>query len=352
MIINPHSFPKILYGELHLHLGGALQPRILWHHIDEVEKDYDLLKDFKNYNDFEAFFRKERNSLEEYLKMHDVVEPIQTMDRLEYFIKRLMRGAFVFENLSYLELRYCPYSRTNAPSEEEKIKQMRAVVLLIDRAIKENTKHYPIVIKQILCMHSRDKYSPEVNRAILDLAIEFKDSGIVSGIDLAGGEKAYDERFDEILGNYKTAFENGVKTTAHIFETKDTPDKCRKLIPYLNRIGHGIQIPLKYHYLLPELKERDICLEICPTTYFKCGTFENYHQLKPIFSLCEEAGVDITLCTDNGGMHMVRLQEEFENLLIHRVVNYKQLDKMRNNAFKHAFGLDDEEKKLFIQPIQ
>ena len=352
-----HTFrySKTPYAELHLHFGGALMPRVLWHQVHEVEHSDELITaGFKNYNEFESFFlKKERKSLEEYLQMHDVVEPIQTMNRLDYFVKRLMRGAFEFENLSYIEIRYCPYSRTVGKDEKEKIKQMRDVVLTMQHAFERYSNGteeecYPIIMKQILCMHSQSKYSPSVNSAIVDLAIEMKELGYVCGVDIAGGEKPYDSRFEEIFQNFKLAREHGLKTTAHIFETEFTPEKFRKLFPYLDRIGHGIQIPLNYPYYLDDLREHGICLEICPTTYFKCGTFENYNQLHSIFKICEHSGVDITIGTDNSGMHGVRLQNEFEHLLIHRVISHEQLDVVRKNAFKHAFGLSESEKKVFL----
>jgi adenosine deaminase len=341
--------PKILFADLHLHLGGAINPRILWHRVIEIERNHDLLDKFKDYEAFESFFTKKKRGLQGYLKMFDVTEPLQnTPERLKYYIKRLMRGVFVFENLSYLELRYCPFSRTRGSSEEERIGQMRGIIELIDETVKEYSKYYPVVIKQILCMHSKkEPYSPNVNSAILDLAIEYKDS-IVCGLDIAGGEKNYDWRFNEIFNNFKRAHENGLKTTAHIFETKDTPAKCAKLLPYLNRIGHGIQIPLKHPYYLDDLKDLGICLEICPTTYIKCGTFGHYIELRPIFESCLKSGVDVTLCTDNSGMHMVRLQDEYERLLIHHVVDFEQLNTMRANAFKHAFGLTQSDKDDFM----
>jgi adenosine deaminase len=358
---------KTLYADLHLHLGGAIQPRILWHHIEEALQTDELSQGsfpgyptgFPGYPEFEAFFKKERKSLEEYLEMFDVVEPIQTLDRLDYFVKRLMRGAYEFENLTYIELRYCPYSRTVGPDERSRIKQMRDVVLTIQGAIEKygtisrsspdsQAEYYPIIIKQILCMHSQSKYSPNVNSAILDLAIEMKGAGYVCGIDIAGGEMPYSKRFDEILANFQRAHQNGLKTTAHMFETDHTPAKYSKLFPYLNRIGHGIKIPMNHHHYLDELSAKNICLEICPTTYIRCGTMRHYNQLYPIFKVCEERGVDITLGTDNSGMHMTRLQSEFENLLIHRVVIHSQLEKIRANAFKHAFGLSEDEKKVFL----
>ena len=58
--------------------------------------------------EFEDFYTRPRNTLDEYLELHTLVESVQTVDTLPYFIYRLIRGAYIFENLAYLELRYTP----------------------------------------------------------------------------------------------------------------------------------------------------------------------------------------------------------------------------------------------------
>ncbi|MEL1245358.1 hypothetical protein AAEO56_13865 [Flavobacterium sp. DGU11] len=351
-------FSKTPYAELHLHFGGSISPRMIWHKVTVDDKSDELKKEFKDFYSFQNFFDQKRNNLDDYLKMHKLVEPLQKLDRLEYFIQRLMRGAYEFENLSYIEIRHCPYGRTNKLKEEkERIAEMRVIVLKMDEYIKKYTgggkNQYPIIIRQILCMHSQPTYSPNVNSAILDLAIEMNKLNIVHGLDIAGGEKNYSDRYDEILNNFKRAKEEKLRTTAHIFETEDTPDRMLELIQYLDRIGHGIQIPLKYPSYLPFLKQNNICLEVCPTTYFKCGTFEDYNDenFKKIFSACEKENVDIVIGTDNSGMHNVRLQTEFENLLLHEVIKYEQLNRFRQNAFEHAFGLTPVEKQIFKDDV-
>ena len=72
---------------------------------------------FENYPAFEQFYTQPRNTLAEYLELHTLVESVQTHEALPYFIYRLIRGAYIFENLAYLELRYTPIfkdTRTSA----------------------------------------------------------------------------------------------------------------------------------------------------------------------------------------------------------------------------------------------
>lgn len=318
-----------LYADLHRHLGGSVVPRILWRYFHRHERD--LADKFPEYPAFEEFYTRKRNSLDEYLELHTLVESVQTAQTLPYFIYRLIRGAYIFENLAYLELRYTPYYRTDEHlNQTERIEQMRLIVEIVGQASKMS--EYPIITSQILCMHSRLPY--EVNKAIVDLALGMRE--YVCAIDIAGGDSHYQTRLEEFAGLYSYAREEGLNTTGHLYETKNG---CYpQLLPYLQRIGHGIQIPLQYPELLPEVARRHQCLEVCPTTYLKTGTLESLSQLKIVFDRCFEAGVDIAICTDNAGLHNVRLPFEYENLLTLDVIDFRQLQACQDAAFRHAFA--------------
>jgi adenosine deaminase len=318
-----------LYAELHRHLGGSVVPRILWRYLER--SDSQLLDRFPNYGQFEDYYTRPRNTLEEYLELHSLVEKVQTADSLPYFIYRLLRGAYVFENLAYLELRYTPYLRTDEQlSQSERIDQMAEIIEIVGKA--SQLVEYPIVTSQILCMHTKLPY--EVNRAIVDLAIN--QSHFVCGIDLAGSDRLYADRLDEFIGLYAYARSQGINTTGHVYET--VHGCYPKMLPYLNRIGHGIQIPLLHPELLKEVAANGQCLEICPSTYPKTGTLKDIAALKPVFDRCFDAGVDIAICTDNAGLHNVRLPFEYENLLTYDIIGFEELQRCQEAAFRHAFA--------------
>jgi len=318
-----------LYAELHRHLGGSVVPRILWRYFQR--HDPALGRRFPEYPAFEEFYTKPRNTLDEYLELHTLVEGVQTIETLPYFIYRLIRGAYIFENLAYLELRYTPYLRTSDQlSQSARIDQMAEIVEVVGKASEVN--EYPIVTGQILCMHARLPY--QVNRAIVDLA--HQKSEYVCAVDLAGGDNHYGDRLDEFIQLYDYARTLGINTTGHLYET---PEGCYpELLPYLMRIGHGIQIPLKHPELLTEVAKRGQCLEVCPTTYLKTGTLDDLKQLKIVFDRCFEAGVDIAICTDNAGLHNVRLPFEYETLLTRDIIDFRQMQACQQAAFRHAFA--------------
>ncbi len=90
---------------------------------------------FPLYPEFEDFYTRPRSTLDEYLELHTLVESVQTAEALPYFIYRLMRGAYIFENLAYLELRYTPFLRTpDHLPQSERIDLMAAIVAIVGKA--------------------------------------------------------------------------------------------------------------------------------------------------------------------------------------------------------------------------
>lgn len=317
-----------VHAELHRHLGGAIVPRIFWRFLQRT--GHPLASAYPVYEEFETFITRPRASLTQFLELHSMVEEVQRLDNLPYFITKLVRGAYVFEGILYLELRHTPYYRTDGERPEaERIRQMREVVRAISTAASQ--PEYPLRLRQILCMHSR--LPVHINQAILDLAAG--EPGMVCGVDLAGPDTLYGPRIEELVGLFQRARARGLKTTCHLFETVNGFHP--ELLPLLDRIGHGIQIPLARPDLLPAIADRGQCLEVCPTSYLKTGSLPDVTSLRTVFARCEEAGVDVAICTDNPGLHNVRLPYEYENLLTLDVIDFSQLRRCQSAAFRHAF---------------
>src|SRR5438067_6903013 len=135
-----------LHAELHRHLGGAVVPRIFWRYL--VRHQHPLASLYPDYEEFEYFYTRPRASLEEYLELHTLVEQVQRLDTLDYFVTKLVRGAYVFESICYLELRHTPYFRTDADhTQERRIDQMEEVVEIIGAAGRQ--AEYPLLMRQI-----------------------------------------------------------------------------------------------------------------------------------------------------------------------------------------------------------
>ncbi|HEY9677890.1 MAG TPA: hypothetical protein V6C76_07760 [Drouetiella sp.] len=320
-----------LYADLHRHLGGALHPRIIYKFLQR--KDHQCLNYFPDYEGFYNWFTRPCRSLEEFVKIHTLVEELQSLEHLPYFCLRLCRGAYTFENLQYLELRYNPYFRTDhSLSEEKRIGQMNEIVSVITANVRP--ADYPIVVKQILCL---DRRLPlRLNEAILKVAQD--NIGPVVGVDLAGPEINNDlwEEWVQLMAKARAA---GLKTTSHLGET-GIENVHPQYFTVLDRIGHGIHIPIVRPDMLPELARRSITLEVCPTSYRQTGVLSNFSELRTVFTRCKEAGVAIAVCTDNPGRNPspCTLPGEYERLIDHDVIDFSELKSLQNEAFRSAFG--------------
>lgn len=330
------------YAELHLHLGGAVLPRILYTYIQRRKQDKNdpelqtlaasYLRKFPTFEKFERRLTRPCDTLDKYLEAHKLTEPLQSQASMAYFINRLLRGAFAFENIAYLELRYNPFFRVprGLPMNEAR-DQMAGIIQTVALAAQAAYPQFPIVFTQILCMDSR--LSAETNRMIVDVALEMKQE--VCAVDIAGPEDAYRDNLEGIVENLRYAKDKGLKTTGHCFETPD--GLFPEILEVVDRIGHGIQIPLRAPKLLTQVAKRKQCLEVCPTTYFRTGSIKSYSELKPVFQYCFDLGIDIAICTDNSAFHNVRLPLEFERLLTSGVLDFTQMERCRQAAFRHAF---------------
>src|SRR6185436_19959932 len=92
------------YAEIHRHLGGAVHPKILFGYLREGgpdiattprERDWiaQLLGRFPDYEALRAHFASVRPTLDDYLELHKLVEPLQTPAAMAYFMYRIARGA-------------------------------------------------------------------------------------------------------------------------------------------------------------------------------------------------------------------------------------------------------------------
>ena len=154
-------------------------------------------------------------------------------------------------------------------------------------------------------------------------------------MDLAGGDAQYAERLDEFIQLYLMRDRSVLKPRVI----------SMKPLLVLSRTAALLDANWARHSNSPAASGviarngcREQCLEVCPTTYLKTGTLRDMRQLKLVFDRCFEAGVDIAICTDNAGLHNVRLPFEYENLLTLDIIGFEELQACQEAAFRHAFA--------------
>ncbi|MEA3348548.1 MAG: adenosine deaminase, partial [Pseudomonadota bacterium] len=192
------------------------------------------------------------------------------------------------------------------------------------------------------------------------LAIAARDDeelkNFVVGLDLAGDEDVGELK--NIAKSLEKAFAHCLPITIHAGEGEEEAlaEKIWQAAYHLNadRIGHGLTLD-KEPDLAARFRNRNICLELCPTSNLEVVGFydplpgslgyagKKRYPLKKLW----EMGLPLTLCTDNPGISKTTLAEEY--LTASRLVDGLTLWDvlaMVKQAFSHSFLTADEREKL------
>jgi aminodeoxyfutalosine deaminase len=166
---------------------------------------------------------------------------------------------------------------------------------------------------------------------VAELAAERADRGVVAygiGGDEERGPAAW---FTDV---YRFARSAGLRTTAHAGESDGPHSIWAALELGAERIGHGIRA-VDDPVLMKHLRERDIPLEISITSNLATGVVKELaeHPVRRLY----EAGVPLTLNTDDPGIFRTTLPREFE-LAARLGFSDDELRGIAENGFRYAFA--------------
>lgn len=306
--------------ELHLHLDGSVR-------VNTVEE----LLNKKNLND-KMIVNKENNSLTDYLTKFDLpIQIMQTKENLIRVSKELVEDLDK-DNIVYAEIRFAPIFHTKKGLTLEEV---------ID-SVLEGLNNSKVKTNLILCMMRNLSY--EDNKKVIDLAIKYKNKGVCA-IDLAGDESKYPTSMFKDL--FKYASQNNILFTIHAGEAGTILDIKDAINFGAKRIGHGIKL-IKSTNLINQVKEKNILLEICPTSNIQTCVVDSYqeHPLKKL----NDNNVLITINTDNRTVSNISLSQEYELLNQYFGFKYDDFKKFNINAINGSF-LSNLEKDELLKKI-
>lgn len=172
------------------------------------------------------------------------------------------------------------------------------------KAIRDAQKNSPVEIWWNL--DAIRQFGPDHVMEVARLASEYVGDGAISfgvgGDEIAGPAHLFADA-------YRYAKDAGLRLTAHAGET-DGPESIRAALAIgAERIGHGIRAADDPE-LMRRLREEQIPLEVCITSNVKTGAVASLevHPVRKLF----DAGVPITLNTDDPGVFGCTLTGEFE----------------------------------------
>jgi adenosine deaminase len=242
---------------------------------------------------------------------------------VERSVHAAIGGAYRSQGITTLELRFNPMKR-NRGGERDLDHIILAAIRGLDRASIE----YPQVEAGLILMMDRT-FTHEMNAVVVEKAIRWCPRGIV-GIDVAGprpGGKRYPYR--ELQPLVDEAREAGLGVTIHVGEEggEDGVDELREVVETLrpDRIGHGI-LAARDPDLMEMLREREIVLEICPTSNLLTKALPSEESVRETFRAFVDAGVPFTIATDGPEMMRTHLRDEFDLLIRIGALEREQLD--------------------------
>jgi len=273
--------------EIHIHIGGAYPLQ----HLKQVANDDD-------YNDLVSILSQVQNRELDYHKAFDAftyVNKIMNKDELiEAGVKAICEE--LSKETNYVEL------RTGLKTLDGTLETYLNAVLT---GIKKGTENNDLTACLILSL--RRDTNNDIAKKTIDLAIKYKDSGIV-GIDISG---------DSTQGNCSEIFEAllrakavGFPITLHIGETpKESLEQqileLQTLRP--NRIGHGVHL---YDETWKFVLENRICIEMCLSSALYAGMVSDIKD-HPALQLLK-SNYPVAICTDDPLIFGTTLSKEYE----------------------------------------
>lgn len=300
---------SIKKAELHVHLEGTIAPslaRKLAARNKLTIPEGLISPDGKSYlsNDFLHF-----------LKVFDVVAALIKTPEDYYDVTFEYLKANALDDTIYMEMMYSP-DHAEQSTGIESIEHLKAIQQAIDDAKEQYN-----IIGRIIIVAVRHFGAESAIRAAKEIAK--KTVPAVTGFGLGGDEANFPpELFTKAYAI--AAGDAGLSCTAHAGEF-DTYEGIQKAMQYLpiKRIGHGVNA-IHSPETMQMILEKDIALEICPSSNIKLGLYDKIEQHPlPLFL---EAGIKVSLNSDDPPFMSTNLAREYK--IVQECFNYSD-DKMR-----------------------
>ncbi len=321
-------------AELHSHLGSSGSHDLMWDIAHRAgfrlpTKDFWEFKDMMTVRG-PAPKKTDVEKFNEYLSIFDLTEKIQSSPMaMERIVYDAIGGAYRNSNITTFELRYSPMVR-NREGERD----LDHIIVGSLNGLERAMLAYPKVKAGIVFMLDR-RFSFRENKITFEKALKYKNRGVV-GVDICGPRRGL---FDYM--EYKEVFEQAKKegfgTTVHTGEEGDS-EEMKDVIQELplDRIGHGIKAAWDEE-VMKMLVQKNIVLEICPTSNLRIGTVKNIEELKFVFDQFLKNKVKFTISTDNPVFFDITILDEFEFLLDNKILTLEQILKANKLAHEASF---------------
>lgn len=332
--ITPEWVKALPKAELHVHLDGSLRPDTMLDLAADVGVPLPA-------SDPETLARKmcadDATDLVAYLSCFaTTLSVLQTREALVRVTRELVED-HAAEGVHYVEIRYAPNLNTEGGLSMEQV--LHATL----EGMEAGMASTGIRAQLILCgIRSMD---PAISKEIAELAVAHRSAGVCA-FDLAGAEAGHPARHH--VEACQVAAAGLLPVTLHAGEAWG-PESIRDalLAGRALRIGHGTRLE-EDSELLAWVRDRQIPLEICLTSNVQTRVAPTFadHPVRRYL----EAGIRLTLCTDNRLVSGTTVSDEYLRAAEHLGFTKADLIRIATMGFQSAF-LSAPEKEALLRAL-
>lgn len=320
------------FVDLHLHLDGSLSLST----VKMLAKQQGIPLDMTDTQLKQLLtVPKGCKDLNEYLtKFVFPLRLMQTEQALEESIYNLL-CTLDKQGVMYCEVRFAPQLHMQKGLSQKQV--IEAVLKGLEKM--ESSPEYTIKAGVILCC-MRGEHNEQQNIETVEEAAKYLNKG-VCGVDLAGAEALYPTaQYGELFQRAKNL---QIPITIHAGEAAGSESVKQAVHMGAVRIGHGIHAAYD-PAVLELLKQRNIVLELCPTSNLNTKVVENILDY-PIMEFIKY-GVKITVNTDNMTVSDTDIRKEIQILVDTFSIEDGLLRQLLYNAVDAAFTTEEVKEQL------
>ena len=319
--------------DLHVHLDGSIPLSAAAQLAAEAGLDFSLAE-LQEKMQVPAYCQ----DLNQYLSTFELPLKLMQSEQGIRAVAKAFHKQLDAEDILYAEPRFAPGSLTAGGLSQQEVLE----AALAGRAdfFSENPQS-ELHTAYILCaMRGTDEELKHKNEESIDLAAAYLGNGVVAA-DLAGAEALFaTENFSSLFAE---AQRKDVPFTIHAGEAAGPESIKAALRLGAQRIGHGVR-SLEDVSVIQDLKAANVTLEICPTSNLQTRIFESIERF-PLEQLLD-AGLTVTVNTDNMTVSNTTLSHEFELLQQHCGLDKNTAHELAENAARAVFSDSGEKDRL------
>jgi len=303
----PNFYQQLRKAELHVHLEGSVEPETML----ELDPSLDLgyVRSKYAHDDFNGF-------IQSYIWIN---RQLRTPSDYALITKRLLER-LKLENVEYVEI------NLSAGVILWKEQNLEGIV----EAIAEAAAGSQVEVRWIF--DAVRQFGADHAMRVAELAVTYRGYG-VGGFGVGGAEDLGPCTWFE--GAFQYAAGEGLAVLPHAGETVGPESVWAAVRLGACRIGHGIRAA-EDPELLEYLRAHDIPLEVCITSNVCTGAVASL-EMHPVRRLYD-AGVPITLNTDDPALFRTTLSDEYRIAAERFGFLPSELKEIAENAFRYSLG--------------